>query len=112
MSDESDLDVLIRTGLTSPIVISLAEGMLEEARIPFFAMGQNPAARQDCVPSGSRGSRDSSERRRNQVGPVTGPRAQYLISLTLTTVPSAGKRRPKKISSPLNCRPGFHTPFS
>jgi len=51
MSDESDLDVLIRTGLTSPIAISLAEGMLEEARIPFFAMGQNPPARQDCVPS-------------------------------------------------------------
>jgi len=46
-SDESDLDVLIRTGFTSPIAISLAKSLLQEARIPFFTMDQNPAARQE-----------------------------------------------------------------
>lgn len=51
MSGESDFDVLIRTGLTSPIAISLAESLLAEARIPFFTMDQNPAARPDGVPS-------------------------------------------------------------
>jgi hypothetical protein len=47
MSGESNLDVLIETGLTSPIAISLAESLLEESRIPFFTMDQNPAARQE-----------------------------------------------------------------
>ena len=51
MSGESELDVLVRTGLTSPIAISLAESLLAEARIPFFTMDQNPSAREDCVPS-------------------------------------------------------------
>jgi predicted GNAT family acetyltransferase len=46
MSGESDFDVLIRTGLTSPIAISLAESLLAEARIPFFTMDQNPSARE------------------------------------------------------------------
>jgi hypothetical protein len=47
MSDDSNLDVLIRTGLTSPIGIGLAQSLLREARIPFFTMDQNPAARQE-----------------------------------------------------------------
>jgi len=51
MADERDLAVLIRTGLTSPIAINLAESLLQEAGIPFFTMDQNPSARQDCVPS-------------------------------------------------------------
>ena len=51
MSDSSDLDVLIRTGLNSPIAITLAESLLQEAGIPFFTMDQNPAARPDCTPS-------------------------------------------------------------
>ena len=45
------LDVLIRTGLTDPIAIGLAESLLEEAQIPFFTMDANPSARPDCVPS-------------------------------------------------------------
>jgi len=51
MSTESDLDVLIRTGLTDPIAIGLAKSLLEEGRIPFFIMDANPSAREDCVPS-------------------------------------------------------------
>ena len=51
MADENDRHVLIRTGLNSPIAINLAENLLEEAGIQFFTMDQNPAARQDCVPS-------------------------------------------------------------
>jgi hypothetical protein len=47
MSGESDLDVLIRTGFTSPVAIGLAKSLLEEARIPFFTMDENPAARQE-----------------------------------------------------------------
>lgn len=47
MSDESDLGVLIRTGFTSPVAIGLAKSLLEEARIPFFTMDENPAARQE-----------------------------------------------------------------
>jgi len=46
-ADEGDLDVLIRTGFESPIAIGLAKGLLQEAGIPFFAMDQNPAARQE-----------------------------------------------------------------
>ena len=47
MSDEGDIEVLIRTGLQNPIAVGLAESLLQEARIPFFTMDQNPAARQE-----------------------------------------------------------------
>jgi len=47
MSVERDFDVLIRTGFTSPVAIGLAKSLLEEARIPFFTMDENPAARQE-----------------------------------------------------------------
>jgi hypothetical protein len=45
--DEGDLDILIRTGITNPIAIGLAENLLREAGIPFFAMDRNVAARQE-----------------------------------------------------------------
>ena len=44
----SDLDVVIQTGIANPIGIGLAESLLQEAGIPFFAMDQNPAARQEA----------------------------------------------------------------
>jgi hypothetical protein len=44
---ERDLGVLIRTGCASLIAIGLAKSLLQEAGIPFFAMDQNPAARQE-----------------------------------------------------------------
>jgi hypothetical protein len=44
---EGDLDVLIRTGISDPIAIGLAESLLQEAGIPFFAMDRNVAARQE-----------------------------------------------------------------
>ena len=44
---EVDLDVLIRTGFANPIAIGLAKTLLQDAGIPFFAMDQNPAARQE-----------------------------------------------------------------
>ena len=44
---EGDLGVLIRTGCDSPVAIGLAKTLLQEAGIPFFTMGQNPAARQE-----------------------------------------------------------------
>jgi hypothetical protein len=47
MLGEGDLDVLIQTGLNNPIAIGLAKSLLQEARIPFFTMDQNPAARQE-----------------------------------------------------------------
>ncbi len=47
LADGSDLDILIRTGITDPIAIGLAESLLEEAEIPFFAMDRNTAARQE-----------------------------------------------------------------
>ena len=47
MSDEGDLDVLIRTGLQNPIAVGLAKSLLQEAEIPFFTMDQNSAARQE-----------------------------------------------------------------
>ena len=46
-ADECDLDVLIRTGINDPIAIGLAESLLREAGIPFFAMDRNIAARQE-----------------------------------------------------------------
>jgi Putative prokaryotic signal transducing protein len=47
MADEEALDVLIRTGITDPIAIGLAQCSLEEAGIPFFSMDRNTAARQE-----------------------------------------------------------------
>jgi predicted TIM-barrel fold metal-dependent hydrolase len=44
---ESDLDVVIETGIINPIGIGLAESLLQEAGIPFFAMDRNIAARQE-----------------------------------------------------------------
>jgi Putative prokaryotic signal transducing protein len=44
---ENDLNVVIRTGISSPIGIGLAESLLQEAGIPFFAMDRNVAARQE-----------------------------------------------------------------
>ena len=44
---EGELNVLIRTGCKSPVAIGLAKSLLEEAEIPFFAMDQNLAARQE-----------------------------------------------------------------
>ena len=45
--DEDDVDVLLQTGIYNPIAIGLAASLLHEAGIPFFAMDQNPTARQD-----------------------------------------------------------------
>lgn len=45
--DGGDLSVLIRTGIRDPIAIGLAESLLREAEIPFFAMDRNVAARQE-----------------------------------------------------------------
>jgi predicted TIM-barrel fold metal-dependent hydrolase len=51
MSDEeageNDLDAVIETGITNPIGIGLAESLLQEAGIPFFALDRNVAARQE-----------------------------------------------------------------
>lgn len=47
LAGESDLDVVIQTGITNPIGIGLAESLLQEAGIPFFAMDRNVAARQE-----------------------------------------------------------------
>ena len=44
---EAELEALIRTGITNPIGIGLAESLLQEAGIPFFVMDQNTAARQE-----------------------------------------------------------------
>ena len=44
---ESDLDVVIQTGIANPIGIGLAESLLREAGIPFFSMDRNVAARQE-----------------------------------------------------------------
>jgi predicted TIM-barrel fold metal-dependent hydrolase len=43
----SDLDAVIETGIMNPIGIRLAESLLQEAEIPFFAMDRNVAARQE-----------------------------------------------------------------
>jgi hypothetical protein len=47
-AQEGDLDVLIRTGCDGPVAIGLAKSLLRESGIPFFAMDQNPAARQEA----------------------------------------------------------------
>ena len=44
---EPALDALIRTGIVDPVAIGLAETLLEEAEIPFFAMDRNVVARQE-----------------------------------------------------------------
>ena len=46
-SDEVNFEILIRTGLNDPVAIGLAETLLEEAEIPFFAMDRNVVARQE-----------------------------------------------------------------
>jgi hypothetical protein len=46
-ADDSDLNVLIQTGIRDPVAIGLAQNLLEEAGIPFFAMDRNVAARQE-----------------------------------------------------------------
>jgi hypothetical protein len=46
-SGENDLDILIRTGISDPVAIGLAETLLEEAEIPYFAMDRNVSARQE-----------------------------------------------------------------
>jgi hypothetical protein len=46
-SGKLDLETLIRTGLSDPIAIALAENLLEEAGIPFFSMDDSVAARQE-----------------------------------------------------------------
>jgi hypothetical protein len=50
MADEEadNLDVLIRTCISDPIAIGLAESLLQEAGIPYFRMDANPAARQEA----------------------------------------------------------------
>ena len=46
-ANEADLDALIKTNITGPIAIGLAESLLQEAGIPFFVMAQDTAARQE-----------------------------------------------------------------
>ena len=38
-AEEGDLDILIQTAISDPIAIGLAENLLREAGIPFFASG-------------------------------------------------------------------------
>ena len=45
--EEQDFAILIQTGLNNPVAIRLAENLLEEAEIPFFAMDRNVVARQE-----------------------------------------------------------------
>ena len=45
-NDEPNLDVMIRTGISDPIGIGLAESLLQEAEIPYFRMDENVAVRQ------------------------------------------------------------------
>ena len=47
MVDDGDPGVLVQTGINNPIGIGLAASLFREAGIPFFAMDQNPAARQE-----------------------------------------------------------------
>jgi hypothetical protein len=46
-ANEADLDILIRTGINSPIAIGVAESLLREAGIPFFVMDRNVAPRRE-----------------------------------------------------------------
>jgi hypothetical protein len=45
-TDNDGLDILIQTSIADPVGIGLAESLLQEAGIPFFAMDQNVSARQ------------------------------------------------------------------
>ena len=45
--DDDDPGVLVQTGINNPIGIGLAASLFREAGIPFFAMDQNVAARQE-----------------------------------------------------------------
>ena len=45
--EAEDFEVMIRTGISNPIAIGLAESLLDEAEIPYFAMDRNVAARQE-----------------------------------------------------------------
>ena len=47
MLGESDMDILIETGLANPVAIGLARCLLQEARIPFFAIDPNSLASQE-----------------------------------------------------------------
>ena len=47
LQSDTDLDVLIRTGMRDRVAIGFLEGLLREADIPFFVMDQNAAARQE-----------------------------------------------------------------
>jgi hypothetical protein len=40
-AEEGDLDILIQTAINDPLAIGLAENLLREAGIPFFAMDRN-----------------------------------------------------------------------
>lgn len=44
-AEEGDLDILIQTGIGDPIAIGLAENLLREAGIPFFAVDRNVATK-------------------------------------------------------------------
>jgi Putative prokaryotic signal transducing protein len=44
---EIDFGVLIRTGINNPVAIGLAESLLQEAEVPFFAVDRNIPARQE-----------------------------------------------------------------
>ncbi len=46
-STDTDLDVLIRTGMRDRVAIGLLENLFRQAGIPFFVMDQNTAARQE-----------------------------------------------------------------
>ncbi len=49
MAEEPEnLDILIRTAISDPVAIGLAESLLREAEIPYFRMDQNTAARQEA----------------------------------------------------------------
>jgi len=44
---DTDLDVLIRTGMRDRVAIGLLESLFQQAGIPFFVMDQNAGARQE-----------------------------------------------------------------
>jgi hypothetical protein len=45
--EPENFDVLVRTGISNPIAIALAESLLEEAGIPYVFMDQSIAPRQE-----------------------------------------------------------------
>ena len=46
--EPNNLDVLIRTSISDPIAIGLAESLLQEAGVRYFRTDQSPAARQEA----------------------------------------------------------------